>query len=186
MAMTNEQVDEMDATHKEKVGQAELMAVALRSGWHFDESVRVNFCMRVPCQHCAFRKEMDGTFGNCRLAAIERARAFAKENGINFPDPSKYEIAKRNNNSKGCEAAAPASGSAAASPRNGMNEKELKELEEFLESERVKEEKNYDWACQKNDQVNIEHHAGRMEAYASVENKIKEILEREKNGKQAN
>ena len=37
-----------------------------------------------------------------------------------------------------------------------------------------------------NDQVNIEHHAGRMEAYASVENKIKEILEREKNGKQAN
>ena len=67
-----------------------------------------------------------------------------------------------------------------------MNEEQLKELKEFLELERVKEEKNYDWACQKNDQVNIEHHAGRMEAYASVENKIKEILEREKNEKDCN
>lgn len=31
----------------------------------------------------------------------------------------------------------------------------------------------YDWACQKNDKVNIEHSAGRMEACAGVENKIK-------------
>lgn len=67
-----------------------------------------------------------------------------------------------------------------------MNEEQLKELKEFLSAERAYEERNYDWACRRNDQVNIEHHTGRMEAYAIVENKIKEILEREKNGKQAN
>lgn len=176
----------MGAYNDEKIRQAKLMADALHGGWHFDERVRVNFCMSVQCRNCIFRKEMDGTYGDCRLAAIERARTFAKENGINFPDPSKDEIAQRNNNSKGCEAAAPASGSDTASPRNGMNEKELKELEEFLSAERAYEERNYDRACRKNDQVNIEHHAGRMEAYASVENKIKEILERNKNEKDCN
>jgi len=88
----------MEFSDEEKLKQLKwIVKIFSESKMGYNENLRINFCTSWQygnggCKACAFHvPDFDGTYGECRLRMISRARAFAKENGIDFPEQSEEE-----------------------------------------------------------------------------------------------